>query len=114
LDTAKQIEAEAAEPAPVKRATEPVQMDTLAFALAHAGFYRRLMFSAWETLPKHLLKQAGIYPNRGYGPVEALEGVQADVTLPGASGNDPGWQSVESGRRWVLRQLGDQGVQLAE
>jgi hypothetical protein len=98
----------------LKRATEPVQMDTLAFALAHAGFYRRLMFSAWETLPKQLLKAAGIYPNRGYGHVEALEDVQADITLPGASGNDPAWQSVESARAWVLKQLREQGVQLVE
>lgn len=65
-----------------------------------------------KSLPKHLLKVAGVYRNRGYGHVQALEGVEANLTLPGASGDDPAWQSVESARAWVNEQLKVQGVSL--
>jgi hypothetical protein len=46
----------------VKRAGEPLQLDALTFALAHPAMLRRLFFGVWETAPKGLLRECGLYP----------------------------------------------------
>jgi hypothetical protein len=94
----------------VNRAGEPLQLDALAFGLAHPAMLRRLFFAVWETALRQLLKECGIYPNRGYGSVCETSGSRGDVYLPPARSAEPQWRSIESARTWVLQRLREHGV----
>ena len=80
--------------------------------LAHASMLRRLLFSAWETVPRTALKTFHISLGKGYGSVGELTDDRGDIYLPCANAADAQWASVEAARKWVLRQLEAQGVQL--
>jgi hypothetical protein len=94
----------------VKRAGEPLQLDALAFALAHPAMLRRMMFAVWETAPRSVLRECGIYPNKGYGAVCETTGARGDVYLPPARFREPQWSSIESAKAWVLERLREHGV----
>lgn len=69
---------------PVKRAGEAIELDRLAFILAHPASYRRLFFSSWEQEDKSWRDSIGIYGCGGYGMpcnYEAKEG-EFDITMP--------------------------------
>ena len=87
----------------VKRPQDPLDMDRLAFALAHASTLRRLVFSFREQAPLEYRKAMGIgtsYPSYGSSgdcPEEGAINVHS--------------QALPKGTRWLKEQLGRQGVE---
>lgn len=96
--------------ATVKRAGDPLQVDALAFALAHASMLRRLAFAVWETAPKAVLRACRIYPNKGYGAVRDTTGTRGDIYLPPARYGEAQWASLDAAKASVLERLREQGV----
>lgn len=52
---------------PLLEAGAAVDRDTLAFAIAHPSFLRRIIFAAQETEPKKIRDRFGFWPSGGYG-----------------------------------------------
>jgi len=98
---------------PAKREGEPLQLDQLAFSVASADVFRRLIFAAWETLPSTLRKKFGIRPGGGYGRVSELRHHgHANIVIGSGLTERVAWTDASAARIWVLRQLEAQGVQL--
>lgn len=94
----------------VKKANEPLDLDRIAFALAHASCLRRLGFSIWEQAPADTRRAIGIDKDRGYG-------APANVTQDGAinilasSLYDESYSEAKQ-FQWLKTQLATQGVDL--
>jgi len=97
---------------PAKREDEPLQLDQLAFTVASADVFRRMVFASWETLPAEVRRDFGIFPNGGYGSVSELRQHGSANILVG-SGEGVAWTNAEAARKWVLQQLQQEGVQLS-
>lgn len=67
---------------PVKLAGEPLELDRMAFLLAHPSSFRRLFFSAWEHEDKDVRKALGIMAGGGYGCCMDFKDPTADVVVP--------------------------------
>ena len=99
----------------LKRAGEPLELDRMAFALAHPAMLRRLMFSIAEQQTKRLRKGFGFSRGEGsYGRVVNLTNTGADISLGSMYSKDPQWESEEAAVAWVLEELKSQGVEIAE
>ena len=98
---------------PAKRESEPIQLDQLAFSVASADVFRRLVFAAWETLPGDIRNKFGIFPGGGYGRVSELRHQRdANIVISSGATERVAWTNATAARDWVLRQLEAQGVQL--
>ena len=93
----------------VKRSTEYVDPDLLAFAIAHPSVLRRVFFGIEECWPEDLRYAIGI-PG-GYGGVDALLPMDADIVLGhGADNDDADFSTPERAEAWVLAMLAKLGV----
>lgn len=92
----------------IKKPGDPVQMDALAFALAHPAYLRRLGFSIMEQAPKKVRNAIGIGDGGyGYGAPSDID-TDADLYMPSIySGSD--W-SESRAQAWVEQQLVNMGV----
>lgn len=91
----------------VKAADQYLDLNTLAFAMAHPAMLRRLSFSVQEGFPKDALK--GLRIGETYGePCPAIN--QGDLYISEASAKEMRWQDPDATQDWVLRQLRAQGV----
>lgn len=88
----------------VKTAEEPVEIDRLAFALAHPSTFRRLCFSIQETIP---LRDGDA--GRGYGRVSQVPEANRGDIYVGASQL---WNE-SSAAAWILAQLKSLGIEVA-
>ena len=93
----------------VKESSAPVDIERLAFAIAHPGTHRRLSFSTWEQAPLEARQLCGI-PNRGYGMPEDFSPVVDDkaIYIPSSSMEHFGTEAARVA--WGTQQLAEQGV----
>jgi len=97
--------------ATVKAPDQPINMDVIAFALAHPASLRRIGFAIYETAPEPFRTKIGLYGTAGYGypaphPLEET----ADVALPMAHGIDAQWSSDSAAETFVVDALRKQGA----
>lgn len=97
---------------PVKSAGEPVELDRLAFILAHASSYRRLMFACFENETPEVRSRYKFHIQKGYGTPERHKDESADVNVPEISlfnsANDA--QALA----WIRAELQRQGCTMEE
>ncbi len=92
----------------LKRHEDPLDLERVAFAVAHAAAFRRLGFAVWELAPREVRYRTGIREHGGYGQVYSLREPGA-LCLDGADlyrSEDPAVL-----RRWLVEQLKAQGVE---
>jgi hypothetical protein len=84
----------------LKEAGDIVDMDKLAFVMANASFFRRLVFSARECEPANVRKIFDI--GGGYGSTidDWKSGVENGIDVPGLRSNE--FSTIEGACRWVL------------
>jgi len=93
----------------VKNAGDPLQVDALAFALAHPAFFRRLGFSVLETMDKASRKRLNVGDGgKGYGWVTETKFDRGDLYMPGMTW-DERWDDANA-EAWVHARLVDMGV----
>lgn len=93
----------------VKDASEPLDVDRTAFALAHASCFRRLMFSIMEQAPKEVRRHVGV-PNGGYGIPDAYE-LADSINVPQTLLTRGGDRERQA---WLREELRKQGVEWEE
>lgn len=103
----------------IKRPDQSVQVDQLAFALAHPSAFRRLAFSIFEQAPANVREPLRIVSGGGYGKAADVDpayiGGAADITLPAADMYSRAeWADDETAAQWVREALEAQGVTLEE
>jgi hypothetical protein len=93
----------------VKPADQPIDAARLAYALAHGGMLRRLGFACYETGPKN-------FQSSGYGmPTDSeVSKANADIYVGRGMLGEPKWESLESARAWILREIKNQGISIEE
>ncbi len=89
----------------IKRPEEPVQIDQIAFAMAHPAALRRIGFALQERFPTDIQEHVGT----GYGRPETSE-MTGDVSIPSAMGWTGEWKDEASTIKWVLTILAEQGI----
>lgn len=92
---------------PAKRPEEPLNMDRMAFILAHPAFLRRLIFRAMELEAK----PSDFNVPCGYGtPCDPPKEYQGEVYLPAMSSVEACWRTEEAAEVEALRILRKIGV----
>lgn len=95
----------------VKSADQPVDLMSLAYALAHPATLRRFGLAIAEQLPEKTLHALGIPGS--YGSVcEASH--QGDIYIPGARAGMSAWTDPAAARKFVRDVLVSQGIVLKE
>lgn len=92
----------------LKEAGAPVEMDSLAFAIAHPSSLRRIGFAAWEHENEGLRDACGI-PHGGYGKAVAPKHCPAEIIVPSMYGLNGG-----ALLKWIEQQLKENGVTVEE
>ncbi len=92
----------------VKKASEPLDLDRVVFAIAHAACFRRLAFSVWEQAPPADLAAAGISPYRSYGLPSFAE-VPGAINVPESLYGD--YEEADQ-LQWLQKQLSPFGITL--
>lgn len=93
---------------PIKDAQDPLDIERLAFAVAHPSFTRRLMFAHLENDPAR--NQLGY--NSGYGrPTELPMEARGEVYIPGMRGSSGDW-TIEHSVNMALTWIKQAGVEL--
>lgn len=92
-----------------KRCDEPLNIERLAFALAHTSMFRRMTFAIMESCPG--ARSMGVYDGGGYGssrstPVEH----RGDVHFDNLDGDDYSWKTEEGAERYALEELRKLGL----
>lgn len=94
---------------PVKRAGEHMELDRLAFTLAHPANYRRLFFAAWEHESSALRDNIGYRRHSNYGNPDRASAFdkECNVIVPHMlwHGNN------EATLQWVYSELKKQGIE---
>ena len=93
----------------VKGAEDKLNLRTVAFALAHGSYLRRIGFSIMEHESAEMRSAIGVIGG-GYGSPAEVEDHGADVYLGAMSYGDPNFESEDSARAWVRHTLASQGV----
>lgn len=97
----------------LKRPDEPLNIDRVAFALAHAGFFRRLIWNAYEITPN----ASNLHMDRsGYGHTDDIpKEERGDIYMPAIT-HQEGWRSLDADgmRDKALALLRHAGVELEE
>ena len=95
----------------IKQANEPLQLDQLAFVLAHPGMLRRLQFSNMEHWPAKIRDEIGVSMGGAYGtPHVAPE--TGDITITtNPSYGDGDWKNPTTVVAWIIEQCKAQGIE---
>lgn len=81
---------------PVKRAADPLNLDAVAFMLAHPACFRRILFSVLEHMPYQVRSGCGITESGGYGSVGRIAETPGVITFqPPEYDLRAYWQSQE-------------------
>lgn len=99
----------------ISRPGYEIDIERVAFLLAHPSMLRRIVFAAWEREDQATRDRFGFRKDRGYGHVHNLgedERSDGDLYLPGMIFSDKRWDSAESSVEWILEELGKHGVEL--
>lgn len=95
---------------PVKRAGEALEIDRMAFMLAHPSMERRLMFSAAEQAPMNIRRQYGFRPGGPYGTPWKYSDPSADIIVPSPLAE----MSESEIIAWIRAELQRQGCTMEE
>lgn len=97
-----------------KEYDQPMQIDQVAFTLAHAAMLRRFYFSFVEQLPSDYAHAFGA--NSSYGHIQEvpLTEDRGDIYMPQARYSDPQWDSKARAIQWVKDTLRQFNVTLDE
>ncbi len=97
----------------LKKANMPLQIDQIAFAIAHPSMLRHLGFAVQENLLPDEWQDA--ICGSAYGHIEDTpedDEYHGDVYIPSMIHLDPMWESEESTEEWIKQILKEQGVEL--
>lgn len=86
----------------IKKPNDPLQMDSLAYALAHPAYFRRLGFSILEQAPSNVRADIHIGDAGGYGQVAEVTN-DADIYI-GCLRSETDWTESKT-RTWIADQL---------
>lgn len=92
----------------VKGSDQPVEVTSLAYALAHPSTFRRFGFGVMEGHPDQAARDALSVPGYYGYPCEASH--QGDLYIPAAKASDNVWLNPQNARAWVIDALKAQGV----
>lgn len=87
----------------LKQAGQTLDLDRLAFALAHPASLRRLTFAAYEAFPYG--------SSNGYGQPQEYPG-EADIYIGCSTYEQPEWTDTKEATAWIFKQLRAQGVSI--
>lgn len=91
----------------VKEPEDSLNLESIAFACAHSGMLRRLIFSMEEQQPQAIIDRYGFSESGGYGvPEDPQKKLDCDIYI-GASNSD----IINDPLAWAQRQLVAQGVE---
>lgn len=94
----------------VKEANAPLDLERVAFALAHAACFRRLVFSIRETFDKGQRELCGVVTGGGYGSTVTYR--ETDCVC---IGNDNALMRDDNRRNaWLRQVLEEQGIEWGE
>lgn len=101
----------------MKSASQDLDYDLMAFALAHPSMFRRIGFSILESFPKPLAEKYR-FTERGHFsyPCDYSSDLanKYNVYIGSSMAGEPYWQSTEDVQEWILKQLTKAGVNLKE
>lgn len=99
----------------VKNADEPLNMDRVAFCLAHPSFMRRLEFRALELeKPEHRIG-LGVQRGHGYGkPAPIPADMAGDITMDQMTYGDDRWRDPERAASSALDIMRKAGIEIKE
>lgn len=96
---------------PIKRADEPLNLERLAFCMAHPSMLRRILFGVGETFPEELRETFHQHKGGSYGcSNHTPEGLCGDLYFPRLMGSEPEWETPEAAEKETLRMLKDLGI----
>ena len=98
---------------PIKGSQDPLDIDRIAFSLAHASTLRRLAFSVLEQENLEVRGACGIIPGGGYGVPGDLPTTGIDIYIPAASGYKAD-MSDKAQLDWLKQNLTAQGVEILD
>jgi len=91
----------------LKKPGDALNMDRVAFAIAHPSCLRRLGFAVWEMMPGNIRDAVDIRRGKGYGRPTSIKWENAIVI----EGGDIAVASTLTGQRqWLSQQLAAQGI----
>lgn len=94
----------------VKEPEDPLHLESIAFACAHSGMLRRMIFSLNEQAPAEVRSYYGFAPYGGYGrPTDPSTLPECDIFI-GASNSE----LIENPLKWARQQLKAQGVEFTD
>jgi hypothetical protein len=96
----------------IKNAGDPVNLENLAFAIAHSSTLRRLGFAVWEGQPLAERQAFGFVSGGGYGIPENPTVEAGTVYLGAMLAGDPNFASEAAAVEWTLVQLREQGIEV--
>lgn len=94
----------------VKAAEQPLDMDRLAFMLAHPSTNRRLMFAVMEGHAICMNKTDGDYGSPSNPPLD--DPMRGDIYIGNTCGNFSEWENSDMVIAWIIECLKTQGVKI--
>lgn len=95
----------------IKEADDPMHVANLAFALAHASMYRRILFSWMERYSKKGRERFGVGSGYGLSKLQLGKVTDDEIFVDVQAACERG---VVDGYDFVMRQLRDQGIEVNE
>lgn len=95
----------------LKEFDQNLDLNVLAFALAHPSTLRVLTFSVMEQMPADARGKIGVPGSYGR-PTDIIDENQGDVYIGKSYSADPQWESTELAEKWVIENLKKQGISL--
>lgn len=99
----------------VKQPGQPLNLNSVAFAVAHPSFFRRFIFSAMETESASVCKSVGIGAyGYGYGMVGEFRDVPKDTIYMGGADfrRSTQWNDTGYVQTWIKDTLREQGINI--
>lgn len=93
---------------PLKDYEEHLDIDKLAYAIAHPSVLRRHLLSLMEELPEPYYSNFNV--GSGYGLPKDTDGARGDIYIEHMLAGDDRWASPESATAWVREELTRLGV----
>ena len=96
---------------PIKRADEPLNLDRLAFCMAHVSMQRRMVFSVLELMPRKLKEKYGFFSAGSYAySIDPPQGQRGDVYFEKMRTDDASWCDKDAAIDKTLEILRAQGL----
>lgn len=96
----------------LKKAQQKLNLNSVAFAVAHPSMLRRFVFAAQEREDQAYRNRFGISLTGGYGRPTNVESDHADIYLGRMFGSEVEFHSDKAASDWVAQTLEAQGVKI--